>query len=269
MTKIIEIEGHIGHFGDGTGASSIVDEVKESRKIAQRVHAILTANKVPNSLYEDKVSKSQRDNINALVKHHNKDRDGLVVSYHLNASGAVVDTGIGAEVLYSTQKALAAELSKAISEAGGFKNRGAKYRDNLGVLTGTVEPALILETFFVNSRKDVELYRKNFEAICQSIARVLANHIGYSIGTETPKEEAKVPHRIKSGTYSNKAKAEAAKVLVGKNGIASEKYISIAHHSDSKYYFQTGAYPSKEQAEKALEKMKVLKILTNGHIIKA
>lgn len=267
MSKVIEIEGHIGHFGDGTGAGSLVDEVKESRKIAQRVHAILKANGVPNSLFEDKVSKSQRDNINALVRYHNKDNDGLVVSYHLNASGKVVDTGIGAEVLYSTQKSLATDLSKAIANAGGFKNRGAKYRDNLGILTGTKEPSIIIETFFVNSREDVTLYKKNFEKICQAIAKVLAEYLNHKIKDKI--DTVKVPHRIKSGTYSKKAKAEEAKFLVGKNGIASEKYITLHHSTDSKYYFQTGSYKSKEDAEKALATMKTLKILTNGHVIKA
>lgn len=186
MSKKREIEGHIGHYGDGTGASSLVDEVKECRRIAKRVHAILDAHNVPNSLYEDKASKSQRANIKSLVAHHNKDNDGLIVSYHLNASSAVTSAAIGCEVLYSTQKQLATDLSAAIAAAGDFKNRGAKYRDNLGVLTGTIEPAIILETFFVNSRKDVELYNKNFEAICFAIAQVLAAAIGCDLDKEQP-----------------------------------------------------------------------------------
>lgn len=185
--KLVEIEHHVGHFGKGTGAHSIVDEVVEAKKIMDGVHGILKANGVPSNVYQDTTSKTQAANLNNLVAHHNKDTNALIVSYHLNCSAGVTKNGIGTEVCHKTQTALASKMSAAIAKAGGFINRGAKYRNDLAVLNRTVEPAILLETFFVNSEKDVELYRKNFDAICYAIATVLAEHIGYKIKDTTVK----------------------------------------------------------------------------------
>lgn len=181
MTTPREIELHVGHFGDGTGARDIVDEVHEATKITKRVYDILRANNVPATYYKDTVSKSQTENINRLIAHHNADTNGLIVSIHLNASSGRKSNGIGCEVCYTTQKSLATKLSAAIASAGDFKDRGAKYRNNIGVLVRTIEPAVLLEPFFVNSKEDVSLYNKHFEKICQAIAKALAEHIGYKI----------------------------------------------------------------------------------------
>lgn len=190
MANPKEIELHVGHFGDGTGAHGIVDEVKEATKITKRVYDILRANNVPATYYKDTVSKSQTENINRLIAHHNADTNGLIVSIHLNASAGTQSNGIGCEVCYTTQKALATTLSASIATAGGFKNRGAKYRDNIGVLVRTKEPAVLLEPFFVNSKEDVELYNKHFEKICQAIATALAAHIGHKIKSTATVETA-------------------------------------------------------------------------------
>lgn len=187
--KAIELEHHVGHFGIGTGAKSIVDEVKEAKKIMEGVHAILVANGVPSNIYQDNKSKTQRDNLNNLVVHHNADNNALIVSYHLNAGGTDKANGIGTEVCHKTQPELATKMSAAIAKAGGFKNRGAKYRNDLAVLNRTIEPAILLETFFVNSKYDVAQYRKNFDAICHAIATVLAEHIGYKLKKKSSKTD--------------------------------------------------------------------------------
>ncbi|MGE7024441.1 N-acetylmuramoyl-L-alanine amidase [Solibacillus cecembensis] len=190
MTQPKEIELHVGHYGDGTGARGYVDEVQYARKFIKRIYDILVANKVPTTFYEDEVSKNQTQNINNLIMHHNVDRNGLIVSGHLNSTSSLTDRPIGVEVLYSTQKDLAAAVAKAMCDVSGLLNRGAKYRDNIGVLTRTYEPSILTEFGFVNSKKDVELMDKHFEAICQVIAKVLAVHIGYKISDK--KEEVLV-----------------------------------------------------------------------------
>lgn len=185
-----EIELHVGHFGNGTGARGLVDEVTEATKITLRVYEILKTSGVPATYYKDTISKSQTENINRLIAHHNADTNGLIVSIHLNASAGTQTGGIGCEVCYTTQKSLAAKLSAAIAQAGGFKDRGAKYRDNIGVLVRTKEPAVLLEPFFVNSKEDVALYNKHFERMCQAIAKTLAEHIGYKLKSATAVEPA-------------------------------------------------------------------------------
>lgn len=78
----------------------------------------------------------------------------------------------------------------------------------------------------------------------------------------------KTLHRIKSGTYKLKSEAESAKAKVAKNSLANEKYITI-HEANGGWYFQTGTYAGKALAENALQRMKDLKILNVGHVIKA
>lgn len=207
------ISAHVGHFGNGTGASSLVDEVKESRRIAQHVKAILDLHKVPNKLYEDTVSKSQKDNVNHLISYHNKENGALIVSYHLNASGGVTNVGIGTEVCYKSQGLLAKKLSDAIAAAGEFKNRGAKYRDNIGVLARTKNPSVLLETFFVNSNEDVELYNKNFDKICFAIAKVLAEYIGYKI-EEGVEEKVEFTSTSLKASYDNRQSSPATHKLI-------------------------------------------------------
>lgn len=184
MTTAKKIEFHVGHYGDGTGARGIIDEVQYARKFIKRIYDICIANGVPATYYEDKVSKSQTQNINNLIVHHNQDRNGFIVSGHLNSSGSITERGIGAEVLYFDQVTVAKEVVDAICNASGLKNRGAKKRTDLGVLVRTFEPSILIEFGFVNSKKDIELMDKHFEAICLAVAKVLAAYIGYTIMKE-------------------------------------------------------------------------------------
>lgn len=192
-----EIELHPGHWKNtGSGANGLINEVTEARKVTKRVHEILKTANVPTTYFEDNSSTNQRDNINYLVGQHNKDQDGLIVSIHFNASGGTSNKGIGTEVLYYSEKDLAVKVAKAISDVSGLKNRGAKQRTDLGVLAKTYEPAILIEVCFVNDSVDVALYRRDFERICQAIAKELAGYLGKLIGevkgTFTTKEELTV-----------------------------------------------------------------------------
>ncbi|MCL1695154.1 N-acetylmuramoyl-L-alanine amidase [Lysinibacillus sp. BPa_S21] len=200
MAKPQKLEFHVGHYGDGTGARSIVDEVQYARKFIKRIYEICIANCVPATYYEDKISKNQTQNINNLIAHHNADNNGFIVSGHLNASGSVTNQGIGAEVLYYDQVTVAHKVVDAICNGSGLKNRGAKKRTDLGVLARTYEPAILIEFGFVTSKKDIELMDKHFEAICQGVAKVLAAHIGYTIKIveQNKKEETKMANSLTS-----------------------------------------------------------------------
>lgn len=226
---IQEIELHVGHFGTGTGARGHIDEVTEARKLTKRVYDILKAKKVPVTFFEDTKSKNQRDNINTLVKHHNHDKNGLVVSVHFNAGGDGTKA-IGTEVLYYDKKDLAARISKAISDAtnGGLKNRGAKQRRDLGVLASTYEPAVLIEVCFVNSSIDVAIYRRDFEKICQAIAVELAKEVSKSPTQkyEVVESTGAKAWRIQSGKYDSK---QAAIEAFEKSGL---KYATIKGSPD-------------------------------------
>lgn len=252
MAKGYEL--HAGHWENpNSGAVGIIKEVVEARKVTMRVNEILKSMGVSTEYFEDNSTNNQRDNVNYLIKQHNKDRDDIIVSIHFNASGATTDRAIGTEVLYYNQKALAQKLADAISDASGLKNRGAKERKDLGVLARTFEPAVLIEICFVNSSVDVALYRRDFEKICQAIAKVLAEHIGVD-PKPVAKPEPSQKYRLLSGSYPNELAARKAGAKVAALGVASAKYMQYPN-GDGKWRWQTGSYPNQRAAEAAVQKI--------------
>lgn len=170
-----------GHYGVGTGAKGYIDEFTEARKVSEKVCALLNEANIACRLIIDETSKSQRENLAYLVRAHNNTKRVLDVSIHFNASaGGLTERPIGVEVLYVNPKLLQAaqNVSRAIAKSAGFIDRGAKHRTDLAMLNGTDKPCLLVEICFVNSRVDVDLYRAHFDAICQALAKSLAEIVG-------------------------------------------------------------------------------------------
>lgn len=229
-----EIEIHPGHWENpGSGANGILNEVTEARKVAKRVYEILRSWKVPTTYFEDNTSSNQTQNINTLIKEHNKDKDGLIVSIHFNASGGTQSRGIGTEVLYYDQKDLAVKIAKAISEAtgGGLLNRGAKKRTDLGVLARTYEPAILIEVCFVNSTVDAAIYRRDFEKICRAIAKELAAYLGKTVpSTSLPVEDKEEVVKVE---LLNETGRNSCKEMIERG--VQDKLFTSQHENVDKY----------------------------------
>ena len=164
-----------GHSINCQGAADIINEVIEARKVVDRVYEIVKASGKQCYKYHDTSSSSTQNLVN-IVNWHNGFNDGVDVSIHFNAY-THVDKPMGTEVCYYSNSSLAATVSKEISTAGGFINRGAKQRTGLYFLKHTNKPAILIEVCFVDSVADVNLYRANFERICQAIAKSLIGSI--------------------------------------------------------------------------------------------
>lgn len=163
-----------------------MDEVDEVRKIVDRVAELLRASGGTVYTFHDDVSTSVSQNLDRIVSFHNSKTRALDVSVHLNAT----EGAHGTEVLYVTQEGLAAEVSRAIADAGGFANRGAKYRGDLTFLQETEMPAILLECWFCDSTSDCNLARDNWETICHAIAEAIA---GKSLAPPGPEPEPPRP----------------------------------------------------------------------------
>ena len=161
-----------GHGLKVRGASGILDEVDEARRVVERVADMLRDRDVDVTSYHDDVSTSQNENLNRIVDFHNSKQRDLDVSVHFNAY-VETEKPMGTEVLFVTQSELAGDMSAAISDAGDFLDRGAKKRTDLFFLNNTSMPSILIETCFVDSSTDAEVYEENFEAICDAIATVL------------------------------------------------------------------------------------------------
>jgi hypothetical protein len=166
-----------------------LEEVDEARKVVEHVCDFLATAEVECEAFHDDVSTTQSENLDRIVNWHNSQEEHeLDVSVHFNAYDG---NAHGTEVLYVTQEGLARAICDAICDAGGFTNRGPKYRSDLAFLNGTNAPAVLIETCFCDHTGDSNLYREHFDDICRAIAGTIS---GQPIG-EAPPAEAERPER--------------------------------------------------------------------------
>jgi N-acetylmuramoyl-L-alanine amidase len=173
-----------GHGKYVRGASGIIDEVDEARLVVNALADALRARGVFVSVFHDDTSRDQSTNLSTIVNAHNKEDRELDISVHFNAYEQV-SKPMGVEVLYITQSALAGEVSAAIASCG-FINRGPKKRSDLYFLNNTEEPAILIETCFVDSEEDCRIYGEKFDEIIEAIATVLG---GEAEGEQPPTGE--------------------------------------------------------------------------------
>lgn len=162
-----------GHAAKVRGASGYIDEVDEARKVVERVASVLRVLNVPTITYHDNISTSQSENLNRIVNFHNSKPRDYDISVHFNAY-ETTDKPMGCEVLYVSQEKLADTVVDNICKAAPFINRGPKKRTDLKFLNGTNKPAILIEVCFVDSKADVDIYKKQFTDICQAIAKAIA-----------------------------------------------------------------------------------------------
>lgn len=190
-----------GHAKDVRGASGILDEVNEARKVVERVAEITRSLGHGVYTFHDDTSKTQRTNLNTIVKFHNSKTRELDVSIHFNALKKT-DEPMGTEVLYYSEsgKVEAQKVVDAIAKVSGLKNRGVKYRDNLFFLKNTEKPAILIEVCFVDSKADAEIYHDKFEEICIAIAEAIT---GEKYVKPEPKQKAPVKPEAKEKKYES------------------------------------------------------------------
>ncbi len=165
-----------GHGLKIRGASGFIDEVNEARRVVDKVAEYLRQLGVGVDVFHDNTSTTQATNLNAIKAFHNSKARDLDISVHFNAISRT-DAPRGTEVFHyngsAAGKSKAESVSKAIAEAGGLINRGAKS-NNLFFTRETSETAILIEVCFVDSSADVAKYNANFDAICKAIAEAVA-----------------------------------------------------------------------------------------------
>ena len=217
-----------GHSINCQGASDIINEVTEAKKVVDRVCDIIKASGKACYKYHDTSSSSSQNLVN-IVNWHNGFKDGVDVSIHFNAYSHV-DKPMGTEVCYYSNSSLAAAISKEISNAGGFIDRGAKQRTGLYFLKHTNKPAILIEVCFVDSVADVNLYKANFEKICQAIAKSLIGQISTSVPA-TPVNNTPVATAPPTPTVSKPTGDDWVRRLqseCNKQGFSNQKVDGIA-----------------------------------------
>jgi N-acetylmuramoyl-L-alanine amidase len=166
MNGVVISSGHGKYI---RGASGILDEVDEARRVVEKVADYLRKLKVGVITFHDDKSQTQDENLHTIVDFHNAQDRALDVSVHFNAYEPT-SKPMGTECLFVTQDALADDVSLAISDASGLINRGPKHRSDLFFLNNTDMPSILIEVCFVDSDEDADLYRENFDWIARAIA---------------------------------------------------------------------------------------------------
>lgn len=165
----MKIAINAGHTisGKGTGAVGYLTEGSETRRVVKALIPILQARGV--EVIDATVDKaaSNTEYLQKAVTIANNAKADLFISIHFNAGG-----GNGCECF--TWRGNKLKQAQGICDrlkALGFRDRGVKDGSAFYVIKNTKMPAVLVETCFVDSRGDYELYRKlGVERVAAAIA---------------------------------------------------------------------------------------------------
>lgn len=190
-----------GHCPKVTGASALINELTEDRKVKDAVIKYLKqlGHEILDVTPPDSTVTSSED-LSYGVNKANNWRADLFISIHFNKAYDNYNGALGSEVcVYSTYD-IAQRVVDTLASLG-FKNRGQKVRTGLYELKYTNMKSMIVETCFVEATEDVELYKKlGVDVIGKAIAEAISNsNIETEVTQETPKSEPiKVVEQSKS-----------------------------------------------------------------------
>ena len=216
MYKQINISS--GHSINCQGASDIINEVTEARKVVDRIYQLCKEMGIEVYKYHD-TSSSSSQNLANIANWHNQFKDGIDLSIHFNAYQHTSNS-MGTEVCYYSQSQLASQVSSAISKTSGLKNRGGKERKGLYVLKNTNKPMILIEVCFCDSSYDVQKYQENFDNICLAIIQALTGKTTQVNNTNNNSNDDKID-RVQVGAYKIKSNAEEMQQKLKKLGIDS------------------------------------------------
>lgn len=262
--KINVHAGHTSQKGKAPGASGIVHESVENRKIVKELIAILKEKgaTVYNCTSD---GKNSSDNLYLIIKKSNAHVVDLDVSIHLNDYNGKAH---GTETLIYSEKSkakpYAERIDKNLSKLG-FTDRGVKVRNDLYVLRKSNAPALLVECFFDDSKKDVDIYKK---VGAKGIAKAIADGILSVAEKPTPKPTTKPTPKP-----TTKLSAPTITLVKGNKG-EQVKMLQMCLNKlvDAKLDVNGSYDPATEKAVKAYQKKKKLTVdgmcgpVTRSHI---
>ena len=165
-----------GHCPKVTGASALIDELTEDRKVKDSVIKYLKQlnHEVLDVTPPDSTSTSSSDLTHGVNKANNFGAD-LFISIHFNKCYDSYNGALGSESCVYLENEYGKRIVNALSGLG-FKNRGQKVRTGLYELSHTNMTSVIVETCFVEATEDVTLYKKlGPDAIGKTIAEAITN----------------------------------------------------------------------------------------------
>lgn len=174
--RVLVMAGHTLR-GKGTGASKYLNESKETRRVAKKVVEYLKKLNIDATyIYLDEAKGN--DYLKEQVALANtKGTFDIVIQIHFNAGSSDPNnftTGTETYYVSAKGKVFADRVNAKLSTM--FRDRGAKNtKPNLYWLKYTNNPAILIETCFVDDKDDARVYEQEFDSICKLIAEGIAN----------------------------------------------------------------------------------------------
>lgn len=255
---------HAGHNPDNKvacGAIGLIKESTENRNVKNEVIRLLKEE--GHTVYDCTVENgtSVSDIINKQVSKMNSYSDiDLHISIHFN-SGANDKTGngksTGVEVLVYNTSGTKYDTAKRICskiEGLGYKNRGVKVRNDLGVLNKTKAQALLVECCFVDDKDDIDLY--NYKSMAKAIVEGILNKtISVSVPAPIPVPNEEVYYRPISGSFNNKEYALNRKSKLDKDGFSGVFLEAFVKDEKTWYRVIAGSFKDKKLAEQRVKNL--------------
>ena len=193
-----------GHCPKVPGASGIINEVVEDRKVKDAVIKYLK--QLGHQVYDvtppDTMATSSGDLAHG-VNEANRLKVDVFASIHFNAFNGSAN---GTEVCVYSPHDYAQRVVDNLTKLG-FKYRGQKTRTNLYELKNTSMKAMIVEVCFVDSSIDAEIYKRvGHDAVGKAIAEGIVNQ-----RVPAPAPAPSNPtgyYRVVCGSFQNKNEAE-------------------------------------------------------------
>ena len=194
-----------GHGGDDPGAVyQGRNEKDDNLRLAMAVGQILAQNGVDvvytrdSDVYQTPFQKAQIANQSGA---------DFLISFHRNSSPMNNQySGIETLVYDKTgiKNEMAENIDNAVSELG-FRDLGVKARPGLVVLRRSQMPALLIETGFINTDDDNELFDQKFPQIAEAIANAILGTLDMETATTSPEQlntQSQIPVTNQMNTQS-------------------------------------------------------------------
>ena len=199
-----------GHCPKVTGASALINELTEDRKVKDAVIKYLKelGHSILDVTPPDTTNTSSADLAPGVNKANEWGAD-LFVSIHFNNAYSSYNGALGSEVCVYSNFDIAQRVVDGLGSLG-FKNRGQKARTGLYELKNTKMKSMIREVCFVEATEDVSLYKRlGHDTIGKTIAESIANK-KVTVNTSST-STGETYYRCIAGSFKDKTNAEKRK----------------------------------------------------------
>lgn len=243
MAKVVIDAGHGGTTDPGAVHQGR-READDNLALALAVGDILKKNGVDvvftrtEDVYQTPYEKAQISN---------RENPDFLISFHRNSSPEDNQySGVETLVFHNSGRKvqMAEAINRELAEVG-FKNLGIKERPGLVILRRSTSPALLVETGFLNTDVDNELFDTRFDAIAQAIADGILEVLkGPDTGTGST-GAGETLYRVQTGAFRNQEYAQDMLYQLTGQG-----YPAFILQEGNLYKVQVGAFRNLDNAIK-------------------